>query len=74
MVLGIVPKFQKHGIESGLIYHLKKSISKRKKMSELEMSVVSHFNSKLQTLHEAVGAEFAKRHCTYRRSTETNTK
>lgn len=69
MVLGIVPHYQKHGIESGLIYYLKKALSKRKSFSELEMSVVSHFNPKLKTLHEAVGAEFAKRHCTYRRTT-----
>ncbi len=66
VIMGIRPKFQRSGIESGIFYHLREAVVKKPYLTELELSWVGDFNPKMRSLHEAVGATFGKRHITYR--------
>lgn len=65
-IMGIVPKFQKAGVESAIFWHLDKVMKKHPEYIEVELSWVGDFNPKMRALHESVGATFAKRHITYR--------
>lgn len=66
VVLGVKPKFQKSGVESGLFYHLRDHVFSRTWFSEMELSWVGDFNPKMRALQDSMGAEFSKRHITYR--------
>ncbi len=65
--MGVAPKYQKSGIESGIFWHLDKVMKKKPWYNELELSWVGDFNPKMRALHESVGATFAKKHITYRK-------
>ncbi len=67
VIMGVKPEYQKLGLESGLFASLNESMKKRPWVRELELSWVGDFNPKMQKLHESVGAEFAKKHITYRK-------
>lgn len=66
VVLGVKPKFQKSGVESGLFYHLRDHVFSRTWLEEMELSWVGDFNPKMRALQDSMGAEFSKRHITYR--------
>jgi hypothetical protein len=66
VILGVVPKFQRSGIESGLFWHLKGVVDKNPHLKELELSWVGDFNPKMRVLQESMGASFGKKHITYR--------
>ncbi|MCT4588691.1 MAG: GNAT family N-acetyltransferase [Carboxylicivirga sp.] len=66
VILGVVPKFQRSGIESGLFWHLKGVVDKNPHLKELELSWVGDFNPKMRVLQESMGAAFGKKHITYR--------
>ncbi len=66
-IMGVVPKFQKSGIESAIFWNLDKVMQKKPHYTEIELSWVGDFNPKMRALHESVGAVFAKRHITYRK-------
>lgn len=66
VIMGVVPQFQKSGVESGIFWNLQRQMDKRPHYTELELSWVGDFNPKMRQLHESVGAVFAKRHITYR--------
>lgn len=73
-IMGVVPKFQKSGIESAIFWHLDKAMKRKPWYTEIELSWVGDFNPKMRALHESVGAVFAKRHLTYRKLfSDTNT-
>ena len=65
-VMGVRPKFQKSGIESGIFWHMDQVMKQRPNYTEVELSWVGDFNPKMEQLHTAVEADFAKRHITYR--------
>lgn len=65
-VMGVVPKFQKAGVESAIFWHLDKVMAKRPHFNELEMSWVGDFNPKMKSIYEAVGGVHAKTHQTLR--------
>lgn len=65
-VMGVRPKFQKSGIESGIFWNMDQVMKKRPNYTEVELSWVGDFNPKMRQLHDEVGGEFAKRHITYR--------
>ncbi len=67
VIMGVVPKYQKSGVESAIFWHLDKKMKKRPEYTELELSWVGDFNPKMGQLHQSVGAVFAKRHITYRK-------
>jgi len=66
-IMGVVPKFQRAGIESAIFWHLQQVMNKRPWYKEIELSWVGDFNPKMRALHESVGATFAKRYITYRK-------
>ena len=67
VIMGVKPKYQRYGVESGIFWHLDKVMKKRPHLTEVELSWVGDFNPKMRALHESVGAVFAKRHITYRK-------
>ncbi|MCF8309734.1 MAG: hypothetical protein K9I68_12055, partial [Bacteroidales bacterium] len=66
-IMGVKPRFQRMGIESGIFWHLGDAMNKHPEYTELELSWVGDFNPKMQRIHKAVGSEFSKRHYTYRK-------
>ena len=66
-VMGVSPKFQRHGIESAIFRKLRKAFDKRPYYTEVELSWVGDFNTKMRALHKAVGGTFGKKHVTYRK-------
>lgn len=66
VILGVVPKFQRSGIESGLFWNLKGAVERNPHLKELELSWVGDFNPKMRVLQESMGAAFGKKHITYR--------
>lgn len=66
VILGVVPRFQRSGIESGLFWHLKGAVERNPHLKELELSWVGDFNPKMRVLQESMGAAFGKKHITYR--------
>lgn len=73
IIMGVKPKFQRHGVESGIFWHLDKKMKKTRHITEVELSWVGDFNPKMRALHESVGATFGKRHITYRKLFSDNT-
>lgn len=67
VIMGVVPEFQKFGVESGIFWHMNQIMKKKSHYTELELSWVGDFNPKMKMLHESVGGKFAKRHITYRK-------
>jgi hypothetical protein len=66
--MGVIPKYQGHGLESGIFWHLREPVLfKRPHIEEIEISWVGDFNPKMQATLEAVGASPGKKHITYRK-------
>ncbi len=63
---GVIPKFQKSGIESGIFWQLKHVMERKPHITEVELSWVGDFNPRMISLYEAVGGKHAKTHHTYR--------
>ena len=72
VIMGVVPNFQKSGVESAIFWHLDQVLKKNPEYHELELSWVGDFNPKMRKLHESVGAVFAKKHYTYRKHFDEN--
>lgn len=66
IVMGVIPKFQKSGIESGIFWQIRQVLLKKHWYNELELSWVGDFNPKMISLFQSVGAEHAKTHETLR--------
>ena len=66
-IMGVKPKFQRMGIESGIFWHMNEAMKNHPEYKELELSWVGDFNPKMRRIHTAVGSEFSKRHYTYRK-------
>ncbi len=66
-IMGVIPEFQKSGIESAIFWNMQKVMDRKTHYTEIELSWVGDFNPKMRALHESVGASFAKKHITYRK-------
>jgi hypothetical protein len=66
VVGGVRPDHQNNGVESAIFYHLYEVFKKKPWFTELELSWVGDFNSKMMAIYEALGAKKAKMHITYR--------
>lgn len=66
IVMGIHPKYQKLGLESGMIKKCYDEFIRYPQFEEVELSWVGDFNPKMEALHQAAGASFYKRHITYK--------
>lgn len=67
IVMGIVPDFQRHGLESALIYNGFNEGKKRKNYKHVELAWVGDFNDKMIAIHKAMGAIEYKQHGTFRK-------
>jgi len=66
IVLGVIPKFQRRGIESGIFHHLKQVMLRKSWYNEMEMSWVGDFNPKMNALFKSFGARHTRTHATMR--------
>ena len=68
LIMGIDPKYQRSGIESGIFWHQEQIMKKKshKHYKELELSWAGDFNPKIIAIYEATGAKRAKTHYTMR--------
>jgi hypothetical protein len=66
LVMGVVPKFQKTGIESAIFYQLRQVMLKKMWYNEMELSWVGDFNPKMISIFKAVGGKHKKTHLTLR--------
>lgn len=66
LVMGVVPKFQGSGIESGIFWQLRQVMLRKPWYTELELSWVGDFNPKMISLFKAIGSKYAKTHETLR--------
>ena len=62
LIMGIDPKYQKSGIESGIFWHQEKLMKKKPQYTEVELSWAGDFNPKIISMYEATGAKKAKTH------------
>jgi hypothetical protein len=66
IVLGVIPKYQNKGLESGIFFHLKKVMLQKMWYNEMEMSWVGDFNPKMNALFKSFGASKTLTHLTLR--------
>ncbi|MDP2336451.1 MAG: GNAT family N-acetyltransferase [Bacteroidota bacterium] len=66
LVMGVIPKFQGSGIESGIFWQLRQVMLKKSWYKEVELSWVGDFNPKMIALFNSVGSKYAKTHETLR--------
>lgn len=66
LIMGVVPKYQRSGIESAIFWHQDKLMKKKPQYKEIELSWAGDFNPKIVSLYESVGGKHVKTHCTMR--------
>lgn len=66
LVMGVIPKFQGAGIESGIFWQLRQVMLRKNWYNEMELSWVGDFNPKMIALFNSVGGKYAKTHETLR--------
>ncbi len=66
MLMGVIPQYQKLGIESAFILNLVKVFKKKPHYTEIEFSWVGDFNPKMRKIFISVGSVPVKNYITYR--------
>ena len=66
-IMGVKPNYQRHGIESGIFWHLNEYMKKHLQYKELEISWVGDFNPKMKNLLDDFKSYPAKKHITFRK-------
>ena len=66
MLMGVIPKFQAHGIESAFILQVRNALRNKPQYTEVEFSWVGDFNPKMRKIFVSVGSIPAKNYITYR--------
>jgi hypothetical protein len=66
IVGGVNPTHQNSGVESAIFFHIYQVFKNKPWYKELELSWVGDFNPKMIAIYEALGADRAKIHITYR--------
>lgn len=66
IVGGVHPSYQNSGVESAIFFHLYQMFKKKPWFRELELSWVGDYNPKMIAIYEALGANRAKTHITFR--------
>ncbi|NQU87329.1 MAG: GNAT family N-acetyltransferase, partial [Mariniphaga sp.] len=66
IVLGVVPKLQRTGVESGIFHQVKQVMLRKPWYTEMEMSWVGDFNPKMNALFKSFGAKRDITHYTMR--------
>jgi len=66
LLMGVIPKFQNHGIESAFILKVREVFARKPHYTEVEFSWVADFNPKMRKIFISVGSVPAKNYITYR--------
>ncbi len=66
IVGGVNPLYHNSGVESAIFLHIYQAFRKKPWFNELELSWVGDFNPKMMAIYEAIGANKAKTHITFR--------
>ena len=66
LLMGVIPKFQNHGIESVFILKVREVIKRKPHYSEVEFSWVADFNPKMRKIFISVGSVPVKKYITCR--------
>lgn len=66
LLMGVIPQYQNHGIESAFIHNLAAVFRHKPHYTEIEFSWVADFNPKMRKIFIAVGCKPAKDYITYR--------
>ena len=66
LIMGVVPKYQRSGVESAIFWHQEKYMKNKPQYKELELSWAGDFNPKIVSLYESVGGKHVKTHYTMR--------
>lgn len=66
LLMGVIPKFQGHGIESAFILKVREVFARKPHYQEVEFSWVADFNPKMRKIFISVGSVPAKNYITYR--------
>jgi len=66
MLMGVIPKYQGLGIESGFILKLREAMKHKKHYEEVEFSWVADFNPRMRKIFVSVGSISVKHYITYR--------
>ena len=66
IILGVIPKYQHSGIESGIFHQLKQVMLRKPWYKEMEMGWVGDFNPKMNALFKSFGAAHLITHVTMR--------
>lgn len=66
LIIGIVPKYQRSGIEAAIFWHLRPVMYSKSWYNEMELSWAGDFNPKIVALYESVGGKRMKTHYTMR--------
>ncbi len=74
IVLGVIPKFQRLGIESGIFFQLKKVMLRKPWYNDMEMSWIGDFNPRMIALFKSFGAHKTLTHLTMRYLFDPNKK
>lgn len=65
IIFGVVPDFQKMGIDTGLIMKSYEGMRKTKKIDSMELAWIGDFNPKMLSMLKSMGARHTKTHHTY---------
>jgi hypothetical protein len=68
IIFGIVPEFQKMGIDTGLIMKSYEGMRKNNKIDSMELAWIGDFNPKMLSMLKSLGARHTKTHHTYFRN------
>ena len=66
LIMGVIPKYQRSGIESAIFWHQDKLMKKKPQYTEVELSWAGDFNPKIVALYQSVGGKHVKTHYTMR--------
>jgi hypothetical protein len=66
VLMGVIPKFQGMGVESGIILNIAGAMARKPHYTEIEFSWVADFNPKMRKIFMAVESVPAKHYITYR--------
>jgi hypothetical protein len=66
IVFGVIPQYQNHGLETGMIMKFHETVLKYPNLRASELSWIGDFNPKMHSLFSALGATTTKIHYTYR--------
>lgn len=66
IVLGVVPKYQRLGVESGIFYQLKQVMLRKPWYNDMEMSWIADFNPRMIAFFKSFGAHKTHTHLTMR--------